>query len=237
VAEPIRLAKRVAAQAGCSRREAELLIEGGWVKVDGRVVEEPPARVADEQRVEIDPAATPEALAPVTLLVNKPPGTNEAQLRQLLAAANLWPGDRSGIRPRKKHFSQLEALLPLPAPAEGLSVFSQDHRIVRKLTEDARVIEQEVIVEVAGSIAPGGLARLGHGLAWQGRPLPPVKVSWQNETRLRFALKGIAPDDVPWMCEQVGLRVAALKRIRIGRVPMAQLAPGQWRYLPEGERF
>jgi 23S rRNA pseudouridine2604 synthase len=237
VAEPIRLAKRVAAQAGCSRREAELLIEGGWVKVDGRVVEEPPARVADEQRVEIDPAATPEALAPVTLLVNKPPGTNEAQLRQLLAAANLWPEDRSGIRPRKKHFSQLEALLPLPAPAEGLSVFSQDHRIVRKLTEDARVIEQEVIVEVAGTIAPGGLARLGHGLAWQGRPLPPVKVSWQNETRLRFALKGIAPDDVPWMCEQVGLRVAALKRIRIGRVPMAQLAPGQWRYLPEGERF
>lgn len=237
MAEPIRLAKRVAAQAGCSRREAELLIEGGWVKVDGRVVEEPPARVADEQRVEIDPAATPEALAPVTLLVNKPPGTNEAQLRQLLAAANLWPEDRSGIRPRKKHFSQLEALLPLPAPAEGLSVFSQDHRIVRKLTEDARVIEQEVIVEVAGTIAPGGLARLGHGLAWQGRPLPPVKVSWQNETRLRFALKGIAPDDVPWMCEQVGLRVAALKRIRIGRVPMAQLAPGQWRYLPEGERF
>lgn len=237
MAEPIRLAKRVAAQAGCSRREAELLIEGGWVKVDGRVVEEPPARVADEQRVEIDPAATPEALAPVTLLVNKPPATNEAQLRQLLAAANLWPEDRSGIRPRKKHFSQLEALLPLPAPAEGLSVFSQDHRIVRKLTEDARVIEQEVIVEVAGTIAPGGLARLGHGLAWQGRPLPPVKVSWQNETRLRFALKGIAPDDVPWMCEQVGLRVVALKRIRIGRVPMAQLAPGQWRYLPEGERF
>jgi len=42
---------------------------------------------------------------------------------------------------------------------------------------------------------------------------------------------------VPSMCEQVGLRVTALKRIRIGRVPMAQIAPGQWRYLHEGERF
>ncbi|MGA0619641.1 S4 domain-containing protein, partial [Ligilactobacillus salivarius] len=33
--EGIRLAKRVAAQAGCSRREAELLIENGAVRVDG----------------------------------------------------------------------------------------------------------------------------------------------------------------------------------------------------------
>ena len=39
------------------------------------------------------------------------------------------------------------------------------------------------------------------------------------------------------MCEQVGLRVVALKRIRIGRLPMAGLPPGQWRYLQPGERF
>jgi 23S rRNA pseudouridine2604 synthase len=39
------------------------------------------------------------------------------------------------------------------------------------------------------------------------------------------------------MCEQVGLHVTALKRIRLGRLPMAGLAPGQWRYLRPGERF
>ncbi|HXE48210.1 MAG TPA: RNA-binding protein, partial [Ramlibacter sp.] len=116
-------------------------------------------------------------------------------------------------------------------------VFSQDRRVVRKLTEDALSIEQELVAEVAGQAAPDGLARLCHGLAFEGRPLPPVKVSWQNETRLRFALKGIAPALVPWMCEQVGLRVIGLKRIRLGRVPMAGLAPGQWRYLRTSERF
>lgn len=237
MAEPIRLAKRVAAQAGCSRREAELLIEGGWVMVDGQVVEEPPARVAEGQRVDIDPAARPEALAPVTLLLHKPPGARDAQLQQLLTAANLAPDDRSGLRPRKKHFSQLEALLPLPMPASGLAVFSQDHRIVRKLTEDARVIEQEVIVEVGGAIAPGGLALLAHGLAWRGHPLPPVKVSWQNETRLRFALKGIRPGQIPAMCEAVGLQVVAIKRIRLGRVPLAKVPEGQWRYLQPWEKF
>ena len=53
--------------------------------------------------------------------------------------------------------------------------------------------------------------------SWQGRPLPPAKVSWQNEQRLRFALKGIAPAAVPWMCEQVACASPRLKRIRLGR--------------------
>ena len=52
--EPVRLAKRVAALVPCSRREAELYIEGGWVRVDGIVVEEPQFRVGPGQRVEID---------------------------------------------------------------------------------------------------------------------------------------------------------------------------------------
>jgi 23S rRNA pseudouridine2604 synthase len=54
---------------------------------------------------------------------------------------------------------------------------------------------------------------------------------------LRFALKGIAPELVEWMCAQVGLQLTALKRIRLGRMPMAGLAPLQWRYLHPGERF
>ena len=35
--EPVRLSKRLIEQLGCSRREAELYIEGGWVTVDGIV--------------------------------------------------------------------------------------------------------------------------------------------------------------------------------------------------------
>jgi 23S rRNA pseudouridine2604 synthase len=67
--------------------------------------------------------------------------------------------------------------------------------------------------------------------------MPPSRVSWQSEHRLRFAVKGIAPEWLPWMCEQVGLKLTALKRIRIGRVPMAGLPEGQWRYLPTQVRF
>jgi 23S rRNA pseudouridine2604 synthase len=92
-------------------------------------------------------------------------------------------------------------------------------------------------VEVAGTVAPGGLERLGRGLQRDGKILPPARVSWQSETRLRFAAKGIAPEWIGGMCAQVGLQVLALRRIRIGRVPMAGLPSGQWRYLLPHERF
>jgi 23S rRNA pseudouridine2604 synthase len=234
--EPVRLAKRVAALVPCSRREAEQYIEGGWVRVDGIVIEEPQFRVTDE-RVELDRGATAAALEPVTLLLHKPAGMSYDEAQGLLAPANRTQDDVSGIRTVKRHFAQLTPLMALTAEASGLAVFSQERRVVRKLTEDALSIEQELVAEVTGEAAPDGLTRLCHGLVFEGRALPPVKVSWQNETRLRFAVKGIAPALVPWMCEQVGLRVVGLKRIRLGRLPMAGLAPGQWRYLRPGERF
>ena len=234
--EPLRLSKVVAALVPCSRRDAEQYIAEGWVRVDGRVVDQPQFRVAGE-RVEVDPQARLQGAAPATLLLHKPAGMGTAQAQDLLGAATHWSGDTSGIRRIAAHGMGLVAVLPLPQPASGLFVFSQDPGVLRHLHDNERPVEQELVAEVTGTIAPGGLARLCGGLAFEGRPLPPARVSWQSETRLRFAMKGISPELVPWMCAQVGLRLAALRRIRIGRVPMAALPVGQWRYLPAGERF
>lgn len=238
--DPIRLAKRVAELGACSRREAEQLITGGWVKVDGIVIEEPHFRVTD-QSIKIDPQADPAQIEPVTLLLHKPPGvqsTDGAQpASQLLTPATLWHEADTGIRPLKKHFAQLTLCMPLEAAASGLVVFTQDWRIARKLTEDAATLEHEVIVEVAGELAPNGLKRLNRGIPYQGRTPAAIKVSWQNETRLRVALKGAQPGEIAHLCEAVGLSVLSMKRIRLGRVPLGKLPSGQWRYLREDERF
>lgn len=247
--EPVRLAKRLAEMLGCSRREAEQYIEGGWVSVDGVVVEEPQFRVAD-QPVVLSPDASLLATTAVTLLLHKPAG-HEARARasgdpgiptaaQLLTAASQSPLDRSNIRPLKKHFSSVELATPLATAASGLVVFSQDWRVLRKLREDARLLEHEVVVEVSGQLTPGGLERLNridHGLTYEGARLTPAKVSWQSEKRLRFALKGEVPGQIAHMCESVGLQVEAMKRLRVGRMALSQLAPGQWRYLMPYERF
>ncbi|MDE2604585.1 MAG: RNA-binding protein [Burkholderiales bacterium] len=235
--EARRLSKVVAALVPCSRREAEQYIAEGWVRVDGQGVAEPQVRVTADQRVEVDPRARLQPAVPATFLVHKPAGMDPEAVSQLLTEAGHWGGDTSGIRRSRTHQAGLQALLPLPAQASGLCVLSQDFRVVRKLTEDAAFVEQELVAEVQGTIAPDGLARLGRGLVRNGRPLPPARVSWQSETRLRFAVKGIDPDWIAWMCAQVGLELVALRRIRIGRIPMAALPPGQWRYLPAGERF
>ncbi len=234
--EPIRLAKRLAELVPCSRREAEQYIEGGWVRVDGEVVEEPQFRVLDQQ-IALDPEATLKPLEPVTILLHKPIGYDEADAAQLITAASHITDDRSGIRLLKRHFAKLTPTAPLATDASGLAVFTQDWRIARKLIDDAAKVEQEYVVEVSGELVPDGLKLLNHGLNLDGRALPPVKVSWQNETRLRFALKDVRPGQIAQMCQRVGLSALATKRIRIGRVPMAGLPPGQWRYLLGYERF
>ena len=233
--EPVRLAKRVAELKGCSRREAERYIEGGWVMVDGVVVEEPMARV-QEQTVQIDASASLLALLPVTILLHKPADAAPEVHPQLRAS-----DDPSGVRAIKRHFAHLVIPTPLPREASGLVVLSQDGRILRKLTEDAATIEQELIAQVAGEVSPEQVKRLCHGLTFRGQPLPPIKASVNStgdgETRLRLALKGVLPEHVPGMCDAVGLRLLALRRMRLGRVSLGPLPVGEWRYLMAHERF
>ncbi len=240
--DPVRLAKRVAELRACSRREAELIIAGGWVRVDGAIIEEPQFRVAD-QRIEIDARANPEQAEPVTLLLHKPPGYathgdgDAPPAETLLAPDSQWAEDASGTRPLKVHFTRLNPCVPLETGASGLVVYTQDWRVARKLTEAAASVEHEIVVEVAGDMAVDGLQRLNRGIAYNGRAPAAIKASWQNERRLRFALKGAQPGQIAHMCAAVGLRVIALKRIRLGSIPLGKIPPGQWRYLRGNERF
>ena len=230
----IRLAKRVAEMVPCSRSDAEQYIEGGWVTVDGVVVEEPQFRV-DTQRVDIAKDASLLGLGAVTLLLHKPAGFDA-----LLLPDHQFKGDRSGTRPLKKHLTASELVTPLALAASGLVVFTQDWRVARKLQEDRDTLEHEVVVEVSGEIKPGGLERLNradHGFTFNGLRLGPAKVSFQSEARLRFALKGERPGQIAFLCETVGLQITAMKRLRIGRLPLSDLPVGQWRYITAHERF
>lgn len=239
----IRLAKRVAEMIPCSRNEAEQYISGGWISVDGVVVEEPGARVLDEQDVVIHEDATLAEILPVTILLHKPAGfnagigTDGADATTLLSLETLLPADHGNQRFLRRHLAKLTLCSPIETKSSGLVVYTQDFRVARKLVDEGNRVEQEFVVEVAGDIREDGLKLLNHGLTFNGKEIPPMKVSWQNETRLRFALKGVKPGQLVHMCRMVNLTVVSMKRLRIGRVPMASLPAGQWRYLHEYERF
>jgi 23S rRNA pseudouridine2604 synthase len=252
-----RLAKRVAAMVPCSRSEAEQYIEGGWVRVNDTIIEEPQFRI-QSQTITIDPNASLIDLASITLLLHKPAdwidGTEESlaklnrnarrahfdDARTLLVAANHMPKDPSGIRLLQRHFKQLTTSVPLENAASGLIVFTQDWRIQRKLTEELGSMEHEVIVDVQGEVSAQALHLLNRTLD-SDESLPQTKVSINSTTpersRLRFAIKGAHRGLIAHLCERAKLEILDMRRIRLGRVALSDLPVGQWRYLAPHEKF
>ena len=237
-----RLAKRVAALVPCSRREAEQYIAGGWVRVDDQVVEEPQFRVLG-QRVTLDAGASLLGATPATLLLHKPPGHDDGTppARALLQVGTQWAGDEAGLRLLKRHGVGLTSLVPLEWGASGLLVFSQDWRVTRKLSEDAALLEHELMLEVRGEVSPEVLLRLNRAPDRATPQRGSVKISLNSQgeglSRLRCAIKGGRPGLLAELCERTGLQITGMKRIRIGRVMLAALPPGQWRFLLPAERF
>lgn len=250
--DPERLARRVAAQVPCSRAEAERFITGGWVRVDGEVVDRPEARVHSFQQVALDPDASAEPLPPVTLLWHKPAGVALPEGLHLptalaltwLDAGHRWPADRPGGALPRAQLHRLQPLMPLAMDASGLMVFSQHPAISRRLVEGMADLEQEWLIDLAVDTAlPSAeqkqdwLARLNRPQGPQALRLPPLRASWQSDSRLRLALKGWTSANLLRQLQLLALPLAAVRRQRIGRVGMAGLAPGQWRQLGMGERF
>ena len=94
-----------------------------------------------------------------------------------------------------------------------------------------------VTQNVRAVFPPELLDKLRHGLSLDGQALKPAQVDWQNPEQLRFVLTEGKKRQIRRMCELVGLKVVGLKRIRMGRVVLGMLPPGQWRYLGANERF
>lgn len=239
MSESKRLAKRLIEVIHCSRSEAEKYIEGGWVLVNGEIIDLPQHQVTDEV-VSLHPEANLKPVEPKTLLLNLPVDfdmNNLSEASKLITPETRFEFDDPGVRTLRRHFSRLKATIPLQEGACGLLVFTQDGRVVKRLVQDASKNEQEYIVEVGGEMAEDGLDYLNSRITQNKYAQPIAKVSWQSEHKLRFALKNPRPGQLAQMCEHVGLSVVSMTRIRIGRIPMGKLPPGQWRYVPDGKLF
>ena len=242
--EKVRLSKLMSQQGLCSRREADTYIERGWVLVDGIRISELGTKIYPSQKITLNKAAQSSQQARVTVLLNKPIGYVSGQAEPgykpaavLFTAATRWHEDTS---PQRFNPMQAKGMAPagrLDIDSTGLLVLTQDGRIAKQLIGENSPIDKEYLVRVQGKLSEKGLALLNHGLSLDGVALKPAKVSWQNEDQLRFILREGKKRQIRRMCEMVGLKVLGLKRIRIGRVMLGDLPPGQWRYLREDEQF
>ena len=239
--DAVRLSKRVMQEADCSRAEAERLIESGRVRVDGAVQQAVPTRVRPEQAVTIDGTQPAKGVAPATVVMHKPAGVTMEALLKLIVESNHLPNDRSGLTLLARHTKGLECVTPLEPAASGLVVWTQVPGIARKLVEEGSKIEHEVMVDVEGPVSAAQLAELNRSLVVDGRAMLPARVSISQSqpdlTRLRMAMKGYWQGQVLQLCDAAGLRLLAIRRQRIGRMPLRDLPAGQWRFLLGYERF
>lgn len=255
-AEGTRLNKRMAELGICSRREGDAWIEKGWVTVNGEVATMG-MLVQPTDRVEVSEEAKGQQKHLVTILLNKPMGFVSGQAEDghqpaitLINPRTHWAEDGTRIR-FANH--QLQGLAPagrLDIDSVGLLVLTQDGRVARQLIGEDSEMEKEYLVRVTCSTPDGDvatnvqavfpadrLALLRHGLSLDGEALKPAQVEWQNPEQLRFVLTQGKKRQIRRMCEQVGLKVVGLKRIRMGKVTLGHLPVGQWRYLAPHERF
>ena len=250
-ADGVRLSKVMAERGLSSRREADEWIEAGWVNVDGQ-----PAvlgqRVQPDAVIEVDPLARLQQAQRVTVLLHKPMGYVSGQAEDgyqpasvLFSAANRWTEDKVPMRFHHGHVRGLAPAGRLDIDSTGLLVLTQDGRIAKQLIGEDSNVEKEYLVRVQPQRADEhdlpfpaeNMRLLQNGLELDGRRLKPARVSWANEDQLRFVLREGRKRQIRRMCEQVGLEVLGLKRVRIGSVVLGKLPVGQWRYLRPDERF
>lgn len=241
--EPVRLSKLMAQRGLCSRREADEYISRGLVLVDGVRVDTLGTKILPSQTITLAPAAQTQQQGLVTILLHKPVGYVSGQPEQgYRPAIELIVPERRfvecrGPKLRREHLEGLAPAGRLDIDSKGLLVFTQDGRLAKRLTGENSSLEKEYLVRVAGELGANGLSLLRHGLSLDARPLKPARVEWINADQLRFVLTEGRKRQIRRMCDQVGLKVLGLKRVRIGNVVLGKLPEGEWRYLGEGDVF
>ena len=237
----MRLTKYLAQNGFCSRREAEMFIRRGWLKVDGEKVVRLNAEVNETSQIDMLPALINYQNQLVTILLHKPLGyvSGQPEKGYRPAASLLVKERRYGSKSRKIKWP-LKRLAPagrLDIDSSGLLVFSQDGRIARQLIGPESTVEKEYLVRVNRGVRPKHIDRLTYGLTLDAVQLKEAQVRQIDTNFLQIILTQGRKRQIRRMCGLVGLQVTSLKRVRIGNVRLGSLPSGHWRLLEKNEKF
>lgn len=231
----------------CSRREADDYIVRGWVKVDGKVVNELGTRILPHQNISLSKQAKKSQQQRLTILLNKPLGFVSGQAEknyptaiELIKPENFFSPSVNSLKHKAFELSSLTGLAPagrLDIDSTGLLVLTQDGRVAKRLVSADSDIEKEYLVKVQGEVTNSKIEKLKHGFSLDGQKLKRAGIEQLHPGELRFLLKQGRKRQIRRMCELVDLKVTRLKRVRIGEVKLGKLPLGKWRLLRPGEHF
>jgi 23S rRNA pseudouridine2604 synthase len=238
----IRLSKLMSERGLCSRREADTYIEAAQVLVNGKVVSVLGTKVCPNAIITLKKEAQSKQTNKITLVLNKPLGYVSTQPEKgylpaidLIREENQFGKKFKNLLPH--HLKNLNVAGRLDIDSRGLLIFTQDGSLVKQIIGPKADIEKEYLVAVEGNFSTHTIQKLCFGLTLDGKPLKTAVVELLQPNLLRFILKEGKKRQIRRMCELVNLKVVKLKRVRVGKVCLANLPEGKWRFLEPYEKF
>lgn len=181
----------------------------------------------------------------LTVLIHKPIGyvSGQPEKQYQPAASLIIPKNRfrsSNDKENRKIIWPIKGLAPagrLDIDSTGLLVMTQDGRIAKRLIAPDSTIEKEYLVRVDREVLATEVRRLKSGLTLDGVKLANAQVELLDRNYFRMVLTEGRKRQIRRMCDQVGLNVTGLKRVRVGNIRLGSLPLGKWRLVDHSESF
>ena len=223
-----------------TRRVCAGLIERGLVSVGGQPCTDPGAfmDIADPGFAFAVQGVTWPYRERAYLMLHKPAGT-ECSHRP-----GAWPSIYTLLpaplrqRPAPGKVQGVQAVGRLDQDTTGLLLLSDDGAFIHRMNSPRRHVPKVYEVTTKHPLDERQLERLRAGVVLDDDPRPVRAAAAEpvSDTHLRLTLTEGKYHQVKRMVAAVGNRVDALHRSRIGALDLpGDLAPGQWRWLDEGD--
>lgn len=211
----------------CSRRAADKLIDQGRVTING-AVPEMGTKITSGDLVKVDGKAVSEAEKEepnVYLAFNKPIG---------IVCTTDTRVEKDNIIDYINYPKRIFPIGRLDKPSEGLIFLTNDGDIVNKILRAKNNHDKEYIVSVNKPVTADFIRRMGNGVPILDTTTRKCEVEKLGKDEFRIILTQGLNRQIRRMCEYLGYRVTALKRIRIMNVNL-DVPVGEWRDLTQNE--
>lgn len=218
----IRIARFLAAAGAASRRDAEVMIAAGRVRLKGALVSHPATFVLPGDVVEVDgaPIAPPDRTR--LWRYHKPPGlltTHKDPAGRQTVFASLPPG-----LPRVISVGRLDLT------SEGLLLLTNDGALARRLELPSTGWKRRYRARVHGMVDPRALAALSRGVTIGGISYGPIEAALDarkaSNSWLSLSLGEGRNREVRRVLAHLGLTVTRLIRVAYGPFQLGQLPRG-----------
>lgn len=209
----------------CSRREADKLIAQGRVTINGKIPEMG-TKVSDDDEIRVDgKKVNTKKSKPIYLAFNKPVG--------VVCTTNSRVEKNNII----DYIGFPERIFPvgrLDKASEGLILLTNDGEIANKISRSRNDHEKEYIVTVDRVLTPDFISRMSNGIPILHTITKKCKVEKLDQHIFRIILTQGLNRQIRRMCEYLGYKVTALKRIRVMNIKL-DIPVGKYRELTSAE--